>query len=513
MTKKRRNIVFGIIAVLFVLTAVGAVFYSLGWRFDLETKKPIQPGMFYFKALPKNCEATITPIDNSGNAKGNAIIKKTDFFSGSVIFENLKPQKYKIQIKKDGYISWEKILEIKEKEATEAKNIYLIPQDPIFTAVSQNTENFYFSPDNKKIIIKEINTAPSDGWQASRPVPRSFGEGGSLDEGWALKLFEPEKNIKSFLIKEADISKSGAELKEIIFSPDSKKIIIKAITRENIEYYFLDLDKSPNNLTLLDFIDSSASEIYFIPENLQKLLVLSSSPEESGGNKKIISRADLTEKKLSPPLIKNIIACQPSKSNIYCMDSQGFLIKSDFSFEQIDKMNLIPYPVEENKKYAVFTYSSKIGIWEENSLYLLDQKTGIFQKISDSAENVEFSPDNKKLVFSDGYEIKILFLEKTDDRPERKAGEQIFITRYSSKIKNIFWYTDHYLIFNSRDKIKIAEIDDRDKINITELSPDISSVNGELVESKSLEIFWSQSQKKLFLLSENAFYISEKLIP
>jgi len=39
MTKKRRNIVFGIIAVLFVLTTVGAVFYSLGWRFDLETKK------------------------------------------------------------------------------------------------------------------------------------------------------------------------------------------------------------------------------------------------------------------------------------------------------------------------------------------------------------------------------------------------------------------------------------------------------------------------------------------
>ena len=64
-----------------------------------------------------------------------------------------------------------------------------------------------------------------------------------------------------------------------------------------------------------------------------------------------------------------------------------------------------------------------------------------------------------------------------------------------------------------KDKLKNFLNSIRDKINITELSPDISSVKGELVESKSLEIFWSQSQKKLFLLSENAFYISEKLIP
>ncbi len=497
MTKKRKKIVFGILAFLFIITAVGAVFYSLGWRFNWDSKKLIQPGMFYFKSLPKSCEATITPTDNSGNTTGNAITKKTDFLSGSVMFENLNPQKYKIQIKKDGYIAWEKTLEIKEKEATEAKNICLIPENPIFTTISGSTEEFYFSPDNKKIIMKEIeiNNNPS------------------AKQSWSLKLFEPEKNIKSSLIKESDISISGAELNSVIFSPDSKKILIKTIARENQEYYLLDLDKNPVNLTLLDFIDSGVDKIYFNPGDPQKLLILSASSEESGTDKKIISQADLTNNKLSSPLIKNIITCQPSKSTIYCLNVQGFLIKSGFNFEKIDKMNLIPYPIDQNKIYSILTNSEKIILWEENIPYLLDDKTQSFQKISDSAEIAQFSLDGKKLAFSDGYEIKVLFLKKTDDKPGREVGDQIFIARYSEKIKDLFWYTDNYLIFNSGDKIKIAEIDNRDKINIIDLPANISIDSGKTFSLKSPKIFWNQAQKKLYILSKNAFYISEKLIP
>jgi hypothetical protein len=500
MTKKRKNIIFGILAFLFILTAVGAVFYSLGWRFDWKTKKLMQPGMFYLKATQKSCEATIAPVDENGNTEASSITKKTDFLSGSTMFENLNPQKYKIQIKKSGYIAWEKTLEIKEKEATEAKNICLIPENPIFTAISGSTEEFYISPDNKKIITKETEDNGSNGKSPS----------GSR---WSLKLFEPEKNIKSSLIKESDISISGTELNSVIFSPDSKKILIKTIARENQEYYLLDLDKNPVNPTLLGFIDSSTDKVYFNPSDPQKLLVLSASSEESGTGEKTISQADLTDNKLSSPLIKNIVTCQPSKSTIYCLDSQGFLNKSGFNFEKIDKINLIPYPINQNKIYSILTNGEKITLWEENTPYLLDEKTQSFQKISDSAEMAQFSSDGKKLAFSDGYEMKILFLKKTDDKPGREAGDQIFIARYSEKIKNIFWYTDNYLIFTSGDKIKIAEIDDRDKINIVDLPANIAVDSGKTFNPKSPEIFWSQLQKKLFILSENSFYTSEKLIP
>jgi hypothetical protein len=91
-------------------------------------------------------------------------------------------------------------------------------------------------------------------------------------------------------------------------------------------------------------------------------------------------------------------------------------------------------------------------------------------------------------------------LEKQYDQPEKEANEQLFLTRFSEKIDSLFWYTNYYLIFNLGDKIKIIEIDERDKINIYDLA-----------EFKDPEIFWAN--KKLYILSEQNLYASDELIP
>ena len=104
------------------------------------------------------------------------------------------------------------------------------------------------------------------------------------------------------------------------------------------------------------------------------------------------------------------------------------------------------------------------------------------------------------MVYFNDYEIWVLFLEKKYDQSQKEAGEKLFITRFSEKIDDLFWYTGHYLIFNVGDKIKVAEIDDRDKINIVDLA-----------EFKEPKIFWSN--KKLYVLSEENLYVSEELTP
>ena len=89
------------------------------------------------------------------------------------------------------------------------------------------------------------------------------------------------------------------------------------------------------------------------------------------------------------------------------------------------------------------------------------------------------------------------------EQEEKKVGEEIFLTRFSEKIGEVFWLTSHYLIFNTGSKIKIAEIDDRDKINIVDL-----------VEFPDPKIFWNQNNKKLYILSEKNLYTSrERLAP
>jgi len=119
MTKKVRTILFLIFLFLFLLIAPSAIFYSQGYRFDFENKTLTQTGGFFLKAGPKQVEIYID----------GKLAKKTDFFFGSALVENLLPKRHKIEVKKEKYLSWEKTLEIREKEVTEVKDLVLFPEN------------------------------------------------------------------------------------------------------------------------------------------------------------------------------------------------------------------------------------------------------------------------------------------------------------------------------------------------------------------------------------------------
>jgi len=153
MTKKTRTILFLSFLTLFLLLAPAIVLYSQGYRFDLENKKLSQTGGLFLKVLPKQAEVYLD----------DKLSKKTDFFFGSVLIENLLPQKYKIRVRKEGFYAWEKNLEIKEKQVAEAKNIILFPENPKFNVLFSEVEKFWFSPDQKKLVLLE-NDVQSGLW-------------------------------------------------------------------------------------------------------------------------------------------------------------------------------------------------------------------------------------------------------------------------------------------------------------------------------------------------------------
>jgi len=509
MTRRTRKILFLFLLILFLIAAPLTVFYSLGWRFDWKTKKVIQPGVFYFKVWPRSAEVYL-----DGGLK-----EKTDFFFGSVLVENLLSKKYDVEIKKQGFHSWKKTLEIKKREVTEAKKIVLIPQNPNFTVLTKEIEEFFFSPDKEKVILKEVSNKDSK------------------SQGWALKLFEIDKNVKSHLIDETDISKkkvhpvksskagaeqfNGVKLFDLKFSPDSNKILLELGLKEKVNYYLLEINKVPALLTSLDFLNSNVEKVYFHPKNHQKLLVLLVLTSETGEETRALSEINLIDKKISLPVLENLITCSILNESIYYLDASGFLFKTDFSFNQKERLNIIAFPlnpvrdsgakketqgeqisneVKEETKYEIIISNSRILLKENDILYIFDENKKSFQKFFEPVKNFKFSPDSQKLVYFNDYEIWVLFLGKKYDQPQKEAGEKLFITRFSEKIDEIFWYTNHYLIFNAGDKIKIAEIDDRDKINIVDLA-----------EFKEPEIFWGN--KKLYILSEENLYVSEELTP
>ena len=468
MTKKSRTILFSILTALFLTVTPGIALYSWGYRFDFDSGKIVQTGAFYFKVFPRSAEIYLD----------GKRMKKTDFFFGASYVENLLPKKYEVEIKKDGFHPWKKTLEVKEKQVTDAKNVVLIPEEPEFSALTKGVENFFFSPDEKKVILKETNNG-----------------------GWALKLLEPERNVKSHLVAEGDIPEVGTSLSALNFSADSKMALLKVASKEDFKYFLINLEKSPPDLSPLDFLKKSTEDIFFNPENGQKLFLLANSG---------IFEIDLAQEKISQAILENVKSFRIFNKDIfYLLDSgpdAGFLFKTDFSFSGREKINKGPFPVEDKGEYKIFVSLDKIFLQDEENLYLFNSNSNNFEKFFETSKEPKISSDLKKIVYYSDYEIWILFLKNEFSQPQKSAGEKQFIARFSEKIGNVFWLSSHYLIFNSGSKIKIAEIDDRDKINIADFAPPTTTGGGP-------EIFFNQNDKKLYISSEGNLYSSERLVP
>ena len=423
MTKGARKILFFVFFLIFLFFAPLMILYYQGWRFDFDPpaggKRITQTGGLFLKVIPKQAEIYLD----------GKLVKKTDFFFGSLLIENLLPKRYLVEAKKNGYFSWKKDLEIKEREVTEAKNIVLFPENMDFEILAKNVEKLWFSPDGRKIILYEDSTPAGT--------------------GWALKLYDLEKNLKSHLIEESDITIKGANLMSLEWSQDSKEVALEVRAQERSKYFALRIDKIP---------------------------------------------PILTEKEPAPPLSEKLQAFKTFNGNLYLLDEFGQLFKNG------ERLTQKPFPVKSETEYSLEIFPEDfIFLGENQILYQFNPDSQSFEKFFEKINGLKISPDNKKLLFFSDSEIWVLFLKEKLTRLIEKAGEKILLARFSEKIESAFWLNSDYLIFNAGNKIKIAEIDERDKLNIVDLG-----------EFESPEIFFNQtSDKKLYVLADGILYSSE----
>jgi len=470
MTRRVRGFLFLFLGLIFLLIAPLVVLYSLGWRIDWQKKEIFQTGAFYFKVWPKNCQIYI-----NGKPK-----KKTDFFFGAAFIDNLLPKKYNIEIKKTGFQTWQKNLKIEEKRVTEAKNIILFPEKPSFNYLGQEIIKFYPLPPKKEVILLEKNKNPDE------------------KEGWALKIFNLENNLKSHLVDDKQISKKEKnQFSKLEISPDYKRLIletkIKTKKTEKTKYYILKIEEGASSLVSLSFIKENFDKIVFLPKSQQKLL---------GFKDNQLFEINLENKKISKPLIKDILAFFLSKDKVYYLDNSGFVYQTDFSFRNPVILNQTTFNIKEGADYQLKLFNSYLFLKENDVLYFFNEKEQRFEKILESLRGFVVSPDLKRAALWSDHEIWVLFLQDVDEQPKRKKGEKIFLTRFGEKITNLFWITNHYLLFSVGEEIKIIEIDNRDRIN-----------NFVLGKFKTPEIIWSNLNKILFVLSENNLYFLKDLVP
>jgi hypothetical protein len=409
MKNWQRKILFSFFLFLFLILGPSLVLYSLGFRFDFEKKKITQTGGIFVKAMPKEVEIYID----------GKLAKRTDFFFGSALIENLLPKKHKVEIKKENYFSWEKELEVEEKKVTEIKNLILFPKNLKFSSLSKNVEDFWFSPDGKKIILKEKE-----------------------DKKWSLKLYSIENKVKSHLLEESDISKENIEILNLKFSENLNEIEIEAGGEKETKKFLLDLTK-PSQLKEIEKIK--------IPEN--------------------------------------VVCYQIKNGNSYFLENSGFFFRGDLDFANKEKLNEIPILIGKECKLEI--WKNFIFLIGNENIFLLNSESKSFEKILDGGKELKISPDSKKVALFSKSEIWFF----------KENGEKIFLNRFSEKIEDLFWLNENYLIFQIQNKIKISEIDTRDKINVVDF-----------LENKVDKFFFDQFDKKIYILKDGILSQSENIL-
>jgi len=510
MKKRSRLILLILCAVLFFFIAPLALFYSQGYRFDFDEKKFVETGGLYIKV-------SNTPAEIYLDGK---FIRKTGLLSNSILIKNLLPKKHNIEIKKEGFWSWQKTLEIEEKKVTKIENVLLIKKDISFKPlVAEDVEDFLVSQDGKKTLLR------------------------TEEENWSLEELSLENGVKRKILE-------GMEIIDWKWDSSKNRVLFQTNSGEKIAYFLLDYTPQIPILSELDFLDEETENISFNPKNDDEFFYLKNQ---------IMFRAKFqnppTGGKNEPQaFLNNIVTFKILENDIIWLSTSGFLFKSDYSGKTKEVLNQEPFFIQKEKKYKIETQGSEVFLLEakrtssssspslslresseakrissssspslslressvDDDIYYLSSNR-VFQKIFDKAQGIKFSSDSKKAVYWNNYEIWIL-----EFGIEYK---KIFLTRFSKKIGDCFWLTPYYLIFNVEKEIKITEIDNRDKLNIVNLSSEKENnsnpVRGQedLIKTQSeqasngAKIFYNEFNKKLYLLNQEKLFSSEPVIP
>lgn len=395
-----RKTIFIFFVLLFIIAAPSLALYAQGYRLNLPytngAKLIVKTGGVFLKVNPKQADVYV-----NGN-----LSEQTDFFLGSSLVENLLPRKYNIEVKKSGYKPWNKNLEVKEKEVTEARNILLFPEKLAFSPVEENIVDISAAPDQTKIAIQE-RTA----------------------DGWNLRLYDLASGMTTSLADDGDFSVKDATMAGLEWIDNSQTLKVSIWANNKTADYAIATDKTPAKIARLT-TDTAANSS--------------------------TTTVDL--------------ATDSTDGNTYKLQQDGYIYKkpAQKQAEKISEARMEIDPAATYKLWVIRDYYFVKKGFE--LYVLVPGATNFKKIFDGLTSNPELSPDGKKVVYTSNSEVWVFFLDDKIDQPVARAGDNEFIIRLSEKISDCRWLNPNHLIFIAGQTIRAAEIDTRDRVNIIELA-------------------------------------------
>ncbi len=505
MTRFQRKIYTSLFILLFALTAPTLIFFAKGYRFDTIKKVFVHSGSVIVKSTPKKIDIYI-----DGKKTPN---KKLNFINNYYIVNGLRPGKHTVECKKDGYTSWRKEIRVHSGLSVEFWNVILapVPNQTLQTYSPQNIARFYLSPRNKnelvlyqknnqEQIISLFNTKDGNSKTLYRTDQSSYDLIPNKEENieWSSnhkKIMIPiaKDGLKDYIIAEVKNSEQknfrlNTILQkiplEILTKTDSTQSTVQPTTSLSTKNSNPATKQTPSfpRIYQARWIFDSDSKIILLTENHHLLIADTKEPTKSILIDQNVNGFDLAGDhiyytKITDKVIWDIKSNQPHKKKA--------IANINLPNTEEDFLKMIAY---DEYRIALLTGKKKLYLLNNNE----EKKEIFFQEIATDINGIQYSDDGKKMLYWSNNEIWVFMLRDWKVQPNRQENEKIFITRFSSGLKNVQWMqTFENILFTNKNLIKMSEIDNRDHINLVNIFQTNSPANeNEFIYDKDTSILY-----------------------
>lgn len=431
MDLKTRRIIAFIFIAAFLITAPILILYASGYRYNLKKNQLKKTGALFIKTEPKS--ATIY-IDNK---------MQTEKTPAQIT--HIFPNSHDIAVKKSGYYTWEKNLEIRPQTTTFAENIVLFKNtEPIPVKTEKKAFDLYKTDDCLMTLLKREN----------EPIHFACIEKNDLDPISSYpadtEILDQSPSKNKFLI----VNKNGLSIgstdnsyeQKISFDENSKpKSINWDLKNEHFLYYNTNssiwqinlLGKTPVHTKIHDFknkkiknFKTAGDKLYYITsEKDGHFLHLASlqNPEKTVKSIKLPSSNFLIDSLIN----EYLVLIDNKKSNIYILT---------------ESLNSTTVKKEGCEKYSYFEEKNLLAVYNDYEIFVFDLK--------------------------------------------QKTPQSNLIIRYSTKINQVEWFDENYLLAIHDQKIKIIELDQRENHNIWELNTGEQPVRTMQIDEEKENIYY-----------------------
>lgn len=407
MTLKTRRILFYSLAVLFISAGTAAIFYSNGWRFDVETFEINKLGAMYFESIPRDAAIAIDK---------NSFIFRPGILKSGTLVANLFPKTYAVKITKEGYQSWIKEIEVLPSLVTEIPPVILLPENQeLGKPFAENIEDFWIGP--KHLILYRNGQLEFNGQRILGKSVIRWSKSGDL---------VITKSDNSYFLTDL-LKPSGALNISLVFSNLAGKHGIKANSVSDIFFDTTDDKKliinSKNGLYL---VDTAKLNIEMIFEGSASIAVEKNELIFSDG--------------------ENLFA-----HNLTLGTAESLIGKK---FQKVSDIQLSPS--------GFF-----VGILEQGgAAYLFDRRSLTLEKITDNAIRQLFSPDDEKLVLVGTKELTIHPLRKSSAATALKPKQPATLNIGMIDGQALAWHKNSaYLFVKYPSSLYLLEANDLPPIN------------------------------------------------